>query len=182
MSNLTSETQKKAEVYFKRAGIMTEDGSIDFSKIPIENNLKWVIEENKKFHLKEETDKLYDAIRNLNAFHRCYRREEAGIFLMGFLVYSDDNWEKRKEIVEALSGFNNKPCANLLYSEIKRVKNSNQTRTYINTIIKVLSEMPEEIVVTIFESLAKDKNFTYKMKKRFQEILIKKKQVFVMRD
>lgn len=173
MSDDTCKTQREVEDFFKRCGIMAKDGSVDFSKIPIENNLKRVIEENKKFDIKDESNKLHDAIRSLSCFYR-YGREEAGIFLMGFLVYSDDNWEKRKEIVEALSGFNNKSCANLLYSELKRVKSSNRTRTYINTILKVLSEMPEEIVVPIFESLAEDKNFTYKMRKRFQEIVMRK--------
>ena len=101
-------------------------------------------------------------------------RMEAGIFLMGLLVTCEHNWEKRISIVEAMTGIDTKPCANLLFAELKRVKSSNTTRRYLGAIIKVLSTMPSELVEEGFEALAEDKTFSYKMREKFRAALEKR--------
>ena len=73
-------------------------------------------------------------------------RTEAGVFLLGLLVNCDDNWEKRITIVEAMKFIHTKPCADLLFGELKRVKSSNTTRRYLAAVIKVLSSMPSELI------------------------------------
>ena len=90
---------------------------------------------------------------------------------MGLLVNCDDNWEKRISIVEAMRGIDTKPCADLLFGELKRVKSSNTTRRYLGAVIKVLSTMPSELVEEGFEALAEDKSFSPKMREKFRAVL-----------
>jgi hypothetical protein len=96
---------------------------------------------------------------------------EAGIFLMGLLVNYDDNWEMRISIVEAMMGIDTKPCANLLFGELKRVKSSNTTRRYLGAVIKALASMPSELVEEGFEALAEDRTFSHKMRDKFRAVL-----------
>jgi hypothetical protein len=95
-------------------------------------------------------------------------RIEAGVFLLGLLVNCEDNWEKRIKIVEALKGIDTKPCADLLFSELKRVKSSNTTRRYLATVIKVLFDMPSELIEEGFRTLAEDRSFSPKMREKFR--------------
>jgi hypothetical protein len=90
---------------------------------------------------------------------------------MGLLVNCEDHWEKRINIVEALKGIHTRPCADLLFGELKRVKSSNTTRRYLGAIIKLLSTMPSELVEEGFEALAEDKSFSYMMRDKFRAAL-----------
>ncbi len=101
-------------------------------------------------------------------------RTEAGVFLMGVLLNCDDNWEKRIKIVEAMKGIDTKPCADLLFSELKRVKSSNTTRRYLGAVINVLSSMPSELIEDGFQTLAEDSSFSPKMREKFRAVLEKR--------
>ena len=59
-------------------------------------------------------------------------------------------------------------CINVLFGELKRVKNTNSTRRYLNEVIDVLSCMPPALVRPGFEEIAKDKSFTPRMRAKFQ--------------
>jgi hypothetical protein len=98
-------------------------------------------------------------------------RTEAGVFLLGVLVNCEDNWEKRIRIVETMTGIHTKPCADLLFSELKRVKSSNTTRRYLGAVIKVLSFMPSGLVQEGFETLSEDRSFSHKMREKFRAVL-----------
>ena len=100
---------------------MTKEGFFDSTKFPIDNVLK---------HALSDDDRVFrSGLRTLRLmFHQ--GRIEAGIFLLGILVNCEDNWEKRIKIVEAMKGIDTKPCADLLFGELKRVKSSNTTRLY----------------------------------------------------
>ncbi len=100
-------------------------------------------------------------------------RLEAGVFLLGVLVNCEDNWEKRITIVEVLTGIRTKPCADILFRELKRVKSSNTTRRYLGAVIKVLSSMPSELIDEGFEALAKDTSFSPKMRDKFRAVIEK---------
>jgi len=142
---------------------LTKEGFIDLSKFPIDPILTQTLNENK--------DEFWSPLSLLHSMHR-RGRQEAGIYLLGLLVnWQDDDWERRRLIVEALQDFNTKGCANLLFSELKRVKGSNTTRKYINAILKVLASMPLELIKSGFEELIEDKNFTYRRRNQFEEIL-----------
>jgi hypothetical protein len=66
-----------------------------------------------------------------------------------------------------------KPCADLLFGELKRVKSSNTTRRYLGAVIKVLSSMPSELIEEGFETLAEDRSFSPKMRDKFRAVLEK---------
>jgi len=63
----------------------------------------------------------------LGLMHRSGRKE-AGVFLMGLLAASEENWERRLPIVEALRNVQTDACARLLFAELRRVRSSNTTR------------------------------------------------------
>jgi hypothetical protein len=141
---------------------ITKDGSLDLTRFPIDGVLKQAL---------SNDDQEFRTGLNLLMSMSGYGRTEAGVFLMGLLVVSDDDWEKRIKIVEALQGINTKPCADLLFGELRRVKSSNTTRRYLAAIIKVLAAMPTELTEAGFESLARDKSFSQKMRDKFQAVL-----------
>jgi hypothetical protein len=143
---------------------ITKNGNLDLTRFPIDNILKQA--------LSEDDQEFKTGLSVLSSM--CgYGRTEAGVFLMGVLLNCDDNWEKRISIVEAMRGIDTKPCADLLFNELKRVKSSNTTRRYLATVIKLLSSMPSELTEESFEALAEDKSFSPKMRDKFRAVLEK---------
>jgi hypothetical protein len=74
-------------------------------------------------------------------------------------------------IGEGLRVIYTKSCADLLFGELRRVRSSNTTRRYLTTVIKVLADMPSELIEAGFESLAEDKSFSQKMRDKFKAVL-----------
>ena len=144
---------------------ITKEGFLDPAKFPIDNVLK---------HALSDDDRVFrSGLRTLRLmFHQ--GRIEAGVFLLGLLVNCDDNWEKRIKIVEAMKSIHTKPCADLLFGELKRVKSSNTTRRYLGAVIKVLSDMPSELIEDGFQTLAEDGSFSPKMRDKFRAVLEKR--------
>jgi hypothetical protein len=141
---------------------ITKNGNLDLTRFPIDNVLKQA--------LSEDGQEFKTGLSVLSSM--CgYGRTEAGVFLMGLLVNCDDNWEKRITIVEAMRTIHTKPCADLLFNELKRVKSSNTTRRYLATVIKLLSTMPSELTQESFEALAEDRSFSPKMRDKFRAVL-----------
>jgi hypothetical protein len=143
---------------------ITKEGFLDPARFPIDTILKQA--------LSDDDEKFRSGLNMLQSMHG-HGREEAGVFLLGVLVNCEDNWEKRIKIVDALSGFDTKPCADLLFGELKRVKSSNTTRRYLGAVITVLSRMPTELIEKGFEALAQDKSFSPKMRAKFEAVLRK---------
>ena len=141
---------------------ITKDGSFDPTQFPIDGVLKQAL---------SGDDQQFRSGLNLLRSMFGHGREEAGVFLLGLLVNCEDQWERRITIVEALQGINTKPCADLLFGELRRVRSSNTTRRYLAAIIKVLAAMPTELTEAGFESLAQDKSFSQKMRDKFKAVL-----------
>ncbi len=139
---------------------ITKDGFLDPAQFPIDFNLKQA--------LSEDDEQFRSGLGVLSMMY-AHGRQEAGVFLMGLLVSCDDRWERRIKIVEALRGINTKPCADLLFGELKRVKSSNTTRRYLTTVIKVLAAMPSELIQEGYASLVQDESFSQKMLDKFDE-------------
>jgi hypothetical protein len=146
---------------------ITKEGYFDPGQFPIDSALKQALSDN---------EQEFRSGLNLLSSMYGHGRAEAGIFLMGLLVNCEDNWDRRISIVEAMRAIDTKPCADLLFAELKRVKSSNTTRRYLGAVIKVLSTMPSELVEEGFEALADDKSFSYKMRDKFRAVL--EKQIF----
>jgi len=141
---------------------ITKDGYLDLEKIPIDGILKQT--------LSEDFDKFRSGCGILQGMHN-HRRIEAGIYLLGLLQHYRNDLERLVIIVEKLWVFKTTACADALFSELWRVKSCNTTRRYINTVIKTLSHFPYEMVGEQFECLAKDTSFSYRMRKKFSDIL-----------
>jgi len=73
-----------------------------------------------------------------------------------------------------MKGIDTKPCADLLFSELKRIKSSNTTRRYLATVIEALSSMPTELIEDVFQTLAEDRSFSPKMRDKFRAVLEKR--------
>jgi hypothetical protein len=144
---------------------ITKDGSLDLTQFPLDSVLKQAL---------SDDEQEFRTGLNLLMSMSGYGRTEAGVFLLGLLVSCDDDWEKRIKIVEAMKGIQTKPCADLLFSELKRVKSSNTTRRYLTAVIEVLSLMPPELIQEGFETLAEDRSFSPKMRDKFRAVLEKR--------
>ena len=142
---------------------ITKDGFFDPAKFPIDSVLTQALD--------ADPGKFRSGVRLLRSM--CgHGRREAGIFLLGLLLASDgDNLERRAIIVEALRDVRTKPCADLLFAELRRVKSSNTTRRYLATVIKVLASMPRELIEDGFAELAADKSFSQKMRDKFRAVI-----------
>ena len=144
---------------------ITKEGFFDSTKFPIDNVMK---------HALSDDDRVFrSGLRTLRLMID-QGRIEAGVFLLGLLVNCEDNWGKRIEIVEAMTGINTKPCADLLFGELKRVKSSNTTRRYLATVIEALFSMPSELIEEGFRTLAEDSSFSPKMREKFRTVLEKR--------
>jgi hypothetical protein len=141
---------------------ITKEGFFDPARFPIDGVLKQAL---------SDDDQQFRSGLNLLGSMYVHGRQEAGVYLFGLLVNCEDQWERRIRIVEALKGIDTKPCADLLFGELKRVKSSNTTRRYLASVIKVLASMPTDLIRAGFESLAQDKSFSQKMRDKFKAVL-----------
>ena len=141
---------------------ITEEGFFDPGRFPIQGVLKQALSQN--------AEEFRSGVSMLSSMYG-HGRTEAGVFLLGVFVNCEDNWEKRIKIVEAMGSIETKPCADLLFAELKRVKSSNTTRRYLGVVIDVLSSMPSELVEERFEALTEDRTFSPKMRDKFRAVL-----------
>ncbi len=143
---------------------ITKEGHFNPAQFPIDGVLKQA--------LSDDDQEFKTGLNMLRSMYG-HGRTEAGVFLLGVLVNCEDNWEKRIRIVEVMTGIHTKPCADLLFRELKRVKSSNTTRRYLAAVIKVLSFMPSELIEEGFEALAEDTSFSPKMRDKFRAAIEK---------
>jgi hypothetical protein len=152
----------KPEDLIGKVSWLTKGGSVDLAKFPIDSVLTQAID--------ADPGKFRSGVGLLRSM--CgHGRREAGVYLLGLLVASDDNLERRAIIVEALRDVRTKPSADLLFAELRRVKSSNTTRRYLGTVIKVLASMPRELIEDGFAELAADKSFSQKMRDKFRAVI-----------
>jgi hypothetical protein len=119
--------------------------------------------------LSDDRREFHSAVSLLRSMYN-YDRKEAGVFLIGLLLTSGDNWEKRRAIATALYDVQNEVCVNVLFGELKRVKNTNSTRRYLNEVIDVLSCMPPPLVLPGLEELAADTSLTPRMRAKVESV------------
>jgi hypothetical protein len=138
---------------------ITKDGFLDAAKFPIEGILQQAME--------GDARTFESGVAILRMMYG-RGRKEAGVFLLGLLVASDDNWDRRLAIIEALRDVQTEACARLLFAELRRIKSSNTTRRYLNGVIKTLAALPAELVQEGFDALAQDPSFSYRMRGKFR--------------
>lgn len=154
----------KAEDILKRLKVpwITKDGDLDLSKFPIDSTLKQSISTD------EETFR--SACRTLVSMYTAGRME-AAVFLYGLLIFYRNNRTRKESIVEALGHVKTAEAAHLLFSELNQTESSNSSRGYIKTILKSLRFFPFDLVEDGFNSLLNDSRWSYRMKRKFREIL-----------
>jgi len=123
-----------------------------------------------KLAMSQDHDEYTWAISLLRNMYE-FRRDEAGVFLIGLLLTCGNNWEKRLAIVKILSHVQTAACVSLLFDELTRVRNTNSTRRYLRALVDVLSDMPTRLVHSGFRALAEDKSFSHRMRSVFQHAL-----------
>lgn len=141
---------------------ITEKGNVDYSKYPIEHP---AIDS-----LSRDEQKFRNACRLLGSMSS-EGRKDAAIFLFGLISYYNNDIKKLEIIVQNLGNFKTKECVSFLFGEIERVKSSNTTRKYINTIIDKLRYFPSDLVLENFREFSENKKFSYKMRKKFSAIV-----------
>jgi len=60
--------------------------------------------------------------------------------------------------------------ADALFNEIARIKSSNQTRTYLNLVIQILSHFPKNLAGDRFLELSEDSSYSPKMRANFRRV------------
>ena len=106
-------------------------------------------------------------LRNMAEF----KREEAGVFLIGLLMTCGDGLEKRITIVGLLHAVETDACVDVLLGELRRVKSTNKTRRYLQEVIDTLSCMPPKLVRSKLQSLAEVVSPTPWVRTRLQAAL-----------
>jgi len=142
---------------------ITSEGHVDVLRVPLESTYSKAV----------GADPLQarNALRLLGCAAG-YGRMEAIVFLLGFFVSRPpEDWEMRIEAVEALRFCRTREAADLLFSEIRRVKYSNTTRRYLDTILDVLALFPRELVQEGFERLCADTSFSRRTREKFEACL-----------
>jgi hypothetical protein len=101
-------------------------------------------------------------------------KKESAIFLYGLMAQNYGNMARKEIIVKALGNIETEECANILFKELQDIESNNSTRGYIDTILKSISRLPHDIISEGIKSLLNDKKWSYKMKAKFEDILIRK--------
>lgn len=140
---------------------ITDDGFCDLARFPIDSVPKKALSDDRR--------EFHSAVSLLRSMYNDDRKE-AGVFLIGLLLTCGDNWEKRRAIATALYDVQNEVCVNVLFGELKRVKNTNSTRRYLNEVIDVLSCMPPPLVLPGLEELVADKTLSPRMRAKAESV------------
>lgn len=141
---------------------VTKDGFLDLTKFPMESTLAQAVG--------DDTERFRSACQVLGSMASA-GRTPASVFLYGLLTFCRDDLARKEPVVEALRYVRTRQAAHLLFEELNRTESSNSTRGYINTVLKVLEGFPLECVEDGFERLLSDPKWSYKMKRKFREIV-----------
>lgn len=155
---------KKEDDILKKLNVpwITKDGYLDLAKFPIDSVLKQALSVKKQ--------DFQSACRTLTSMYTA-GRTEAAIFLFGLLIHNADDIVRKEAIVEALVHIRTKEATGLLFRELRLTVSSNSTRKYINSILKSLKHFPLKSIEEGFEELLKNNKWSYRMKRKFKEIL-----------
>ena len=141
---------------------ITDDGFLDLAKFPIDSTLEQAIGGNE--------EDFRSSCRTLTSMFLAGRAEVI-VFLYGLLVFYEEDIYRKEAVVDALGHVKTRKTADMLFREMQNTDSSNTTRRYINTVLKNLTRFPPEYVREGFEALLNDRKWSYRMKKKFKDIL-----------
>jgi hypothetical protein len=108
-----------------------------------------------------------ELLRNMAEF----KRDEAAVFLIGLLMTCGEDFEKRIAIVGYLHAVETEACVDVLLGELRRVKSTNSTRSYLQAVIGTLSGMPPRLVRSKLQAVAEDESLTPWVRTRIEAAL-----------
>lgn len=133
---------------------------IDPAKLPLEPILRQALElDEERFH---SACSLLETIVS-------HGRREAGVFLLGLLSYYRDDLQRLSRVVRAIAAFQGREAVDALTNELRRIKSSNATRSYLDGVLKALTLLPRELVQERLAELSADKSFSVKWRRKFDD-------------
>ena len=93
------------------------------------------------------------------------------VFLIGLIKFCGNDLARKIEVVESLKHVPLSQATNVLFEELQLTESSNSTRGYINGILRTLRAYPRDVVEEGLNRLLSEPKWSYKIKRRFQEIL-----------
>lgn len=88
----------------------------------------------------------------------------------------------RIHIIDALERWGGPETVGALVNELKRTPSNNVTRKLYTKILKTLKRFPAELITEPIEKLLAEKKFSYKIKKRIEELLEPEDDGFWLRN
>jgi len=142
---------------------MTEDGYLDFSKVSMDSVLRQ--------SLSPDITQFGLACRTLGTLE-ANGRTEAGVYLLGLFYHFRDDLMRLACVVGQLP--KDSRSAQMLIAELYRVKSSNSTRRYLDTVIKTLTSYPPPLIEEHIERLSCDKALSVWIRGKFEAHLDKR--------
>ena len=94
------------------------------------------------------------------------------LYLIGLLGWHASDLQRLEVIAEQLRHFPYESSAKALLAEIRRVRNSNTTRRYLDRVLRSLAVLPLHLVKSGLEVLAEDDSFSSKMRAKFRNSVL----------
>ena len=155
--------QKRPHTRLPRVQWITAEGCFDMTRFPIDPVLKQV--------LSEDGEAFRSGCRVLGAMADHGRTEVVVVYLLGLMCWYRDDLHRLSTVIEQLSGAARELepekvglVADVLAGELRRVKSSNTTRGYLDTVIRGLALLPKDVALPRLEDLAADRSFSQKMR------------------
>jgi hypothetical protein len=141
---------------------ITKDGTLDLAKLPIEPLLQQT--------LGSDQEDYRSGCVGLGSM--CARgRAEAGVFLLGLLQYYRDDLVRLAHVAESLAHVHTAVAAQALANELVRVKRSNATHRYLDSVLHALSVMPPDLVEAPLTAVAQDRSLMPSIRRKVRALL-----------
>jgi len=139
---------------------MTEQG-LDLSRLPIDAVLRQAVS--------QDEQQFRSGCSLLNSM--CYAgRIEAGVFLLGLLKYYPEDYARLTQVAEALASFPTVATVDAIAAELRRVKGSSSTRSYLGRLIDTLERFPAKIADAPIQELSSDPKVGTRFRQRLRSL------------
>ena len=153
-------TEKEFIKQLKQAGLLTADGQVNYRNYNIEHPIK-DINSNDYQKIRNATRILCEMIK--------VGRKPALYILFAAIEDNKDDFKHLEIIAENLEVIDNDEYIDFIFDFLEKTKSNATSRIFIRNLIEwMIRYNNNEKVIERLDKLAKDKNFSYKMKKHFK--------------
>ena len=139
----------------------TEQG-IDFALYPIQDVLRQALYSNER-----EFKSGCSLLKSMCGTGRI----DAGVVLLGLIFYHANDYTRLTLVVDSLESFKCPETVQAFASELRRVKGSSLTRSYLRRIIEALGRFPPELARETVEQLSSDPSVGAKFRQHLKELV-----------